>query len=526
MGTIAGYFSDPGKLVEWAARLSAGFRNRKGEAVKVSSVYVTLNPLNPALLARCAERCQPYARNTASDTDVLNRYWLGLDFDPVRPAGVSSTDAEHEAAIESARRVREWLRGMGWPEPVLADSGNGGHLLYRVNLPNTPEATELVRRVVDAVAAFHSGGGVEVDRRVYNAARVWKVYGTLAAKGDDLPERPHRLARLLEVPEALEMVPREALESVAALAPQPEVGGFRGGANAAGFDVGEWLRAHGVEIRSEKPWNGGRLWVLRRCPWNPEHANLSAFVFQDAAGRVTAKCHHNSCSGKGWVDLRDAVEGPGWRESRRLPDSSASSFYLDGPIYAPENWKVLCICRDWREARHLAAQGNAVVVARKDGSLPPGAAKLVAEAREIKTVGFTQEEAQNLAWALYPLRVMRQASVATSGTALDPAPASEPVTEASAAGLVQETPGGTRVPPVIPEPPPEQDDISPFGFALSDLSEVVDAGPGSPADSPGQVGDAAAEDVGKPAKVGQYPFDPATEAYLLEMRSRCLRLGQ
>ncbi|MEW5763211.1 MAG: hypothetical protein AB1776_08440, partial [Bacillota bacterium] len=41
-----------------------------------------------------------------------------------------------------------------------------------------------------------------------------------------------------------------------------------------------------------------------------------------------------------------------------------------------------------------------------------------------------------------------------------------------------------------------------------------------------QVGDAAAEDVGKPAKVGQYPFDPATEAYLLEMRSRCLRLGQ
>lgn len=226
-------------------------------------------------------------------------------------------------------------------------------------------------------------------------------------------------------------------------------------------------------------------------------------------------------------DVEKCVRSVARREARKPPRPVPANFWLGGPVYAPEGWKSLVICRDWREARRLAAQGNAVVVARKDGSLPPGAAKLVAEAGEVKTAGFTQEEVRKLAWALYPLRVMRQAVAATDGTAaLDSAPAPEPVTEASASGLVQEMPGGTRVPPVIPEPAPEQDDTSPFGFSLADLPQVVDAGPGTRSDPPAQVGDAAQETAENAAQVGRYPFDPATETYLAAMRERCVRLGQ
>jgi len=35
---------------------------------------------------------------------------------------------------------------------------------------------------------------------VFNPARIWKLYGTVSRKGDSIPERPHRLARILEAP--------------------------------------------------------------------------------------------------------------------------------------------------------------------------------------------------------------------------------------------------------------------------------------------------------------------------------------
>jgi hypothetical protein len=55
--------------------------------------------------------------------------------------------------------------------------------------------------------------------------------------------------------------------------------------------------------------------VLPVCPWNPDHTNRSAFIVQQASGAIAAGCHHDGCQGKGWHDLRDAVE-PGWRDRK------------------------------------------------------------------------------------------------------------------------------------------------------------------------------------------------------------------
>lgn len=124
--TASGYFNDLVTLDKEAAKLDAqGF-----------TVYVTANPVAPALLARAENRVQRRPKATTSDRDVIRRHWLLLDFDPVRPAEVSSTDEEKKAALVRAREVREYLRSEGWPEPVMGDSGNGAHLLYRVDLPN------------------------------------------------------------------------------------------------------------------------------------------------------------------------------------------------------------------------------------------------------------------------------------------------------------------------------------------------------------------------------------------------------
>ncbi|MCL6478490.1 MAG: bifunctional DNA primase/polymerase [Peptococcaceae bacterium] len=104
-------------------------------------------------------------------------------------------------------------------------------------------------------------------------------------------------------------------------------------------------------------------------------------------------------------------------------------FRLDGPVYTPPGWHTLVICRDWAEARKLAAQGNAVAVCRKDGSLPPEAAQLVATASDIKTAGFSSEEARRLAWELYPLRLVRAATEGTAALKPEPEPAPDPQPE-------------------------------------------------------------------------------------------------
>lgn len=189
-GTVSGYFDDWSKLAEAAARWDG----------KAPGIYVTLNPVKPDLLARAANRVKEYAKATTNDEQIVRRIWLPLDFDPVKDSGISATDEEHQAARARAEEVRDWLAGGGWPDPVFIDSGNGAHLLYRIELPNTPEATTLVTACLTALAFRFSDALVKLDLKVFNAARIWKLPGTMACKGDSTTERPHRRSQVLEYP--------------------------------------------------------------------------------------------------------------------------------------------------------------------------------------------------------------------------------------------------------------------------------------------------------------------------------------
>src|SRR5262249_43437765 len=115
-------------------------------------VYFTLNPIRRELLARRANRIDwAEEGELAKDKDVLARRWLLVDVDPVRDTHVSSTAEEKQRAYETVLAVRDHLRGLAWPDPVAADSGNGFHLLYRVDLP--ADDGGLVRRTLRALAA-------------------------------------------------------------------------------------------------------------------------------------------------------------------------------------------------------------------------------------------------------------------------------------------------------------------------------------------------------------------------------------
>jgi hypothetical protein len=218
-----------------------------------------------------------------------------------------------DATPNRARDCRAWLTGQGWPLPILADSGNGVHLLYRIDLPNDQAATARVKGVLESLAARFTDSAVEVDRPVFNAARICKRYGTLSAKGDSTPQRPHRISRMLDVPDSVNVVPRELLEKLAAIAdPQPERASHAA-VPVFGLNIQNWLLEHGFNVTKTKDYNlgdrHGTLYEIAPCPWRPEEKGGGAWIIQWDDGTVTAGCHNAKCIGRGWPDLLAVAEG-------------------------------------------------------------------------------------------------------------------------------------------------------------------------------------------------------------------------
>ena len=172
--------------------------------------YWCLNPIRNGTAVCITEAGRGRA---TSDKDVLHRDWLLVDADPVRPAGVSSTKTEKLSALQTLVVTAEYLKSKGWGWPLVADSGNGYHALYRVALPSHDKG--LVKQVLRSLSARFDNDAAEIDTTVYNASRICRLYGTKNSKGEDTPERPHRYAKLLRTGDG-KPVAKELLEVVAA----------------------------------------------------------------------------------------------------------------------------------------------------------------------------------------------------------------------------------------------------------------------------------------------------------------------
>ena len=123
-----------------------------------------------------------------------------------------------------AEAVREWLASeLSFPAPVLCSSGNGFHLHYQIDLPADDESRDMVKNCLRALAAKFDDDAVTIDTKVFNAARICKLYGTMARKGDHTDHRPHRMSEILEAPEQLECVSVFGLLELSQMAPPEKV---------------------------------------------------------------------------------------------------------------------------------------------------------------------------------------------------------------------------------------------------------------------------------------------------------------
>lgn len=173
-------------------------------------IYYALNPV-PADLNR-----------QVTSKDVLRRRWLLIDVDRDKTEAKDhpATDEEHERARLYALRLKAILAGYGWPEPILIDSGNGLHLLYRIDLPNPPEranlSQQLLKAFLDALAFRHPSPDGLIGTECHDARRIAKMPGTWARKGTPSALRPWRMARLVEVPAFIEVVQPELIRDTIA----------------------------------------------------------------------------------------------------------------------------------------------------------------------------------------------------------------------------------------------------------------------------------------------------------------------
>ncbi|MFC1970960.1 hypothetical protein ACFLV0_03375 [Chloroflexota bacterium] len=187
--------------------------------------------------------------------DILRRQWFFLDIDPVRPSGISSTEEEREAVLATLTSVTSFLSSAGLPEPVTAMSGNCYYALYRIDLPNTAEATAIIKAVLESIASRFDTPAVRIDTSVHNASRIVAVIGTMKRKGDSTSERPHRRSTLVSVPEHLDIVLEDLLRALADQTPQASKLSPSLIDNKVGHErsLQETLEQKGVKYRTHPP---------------------------------------------------------------------------------------------------------------------------------------------------------------------------------------------------------------------------------------------------------------------------------
>ena len=294
---VSGYYND-------YERLSRDIEPFDGKA----NIYVTINPCVPDLLARAANRLQFGAKVATSDKDILWDLWFMFDVDPVRPAGISSTEAELNAAIAKRDEIADFFSP--WVSVVKGMSGNGGHGLIRLpGYPNSEETRRAKERLTRFLSERFSDEEISVDNTVFNLSRIWKMYGTQAYKGDSIPSRPHRRSYL-------EIAPAEPFDLYAHLDEiiPPEYSRYEQDYTAGSGDypllnvqsyLNTWCGAWRMRVK-----DGVRWYQLKICPLHTDYDGheWECGICQFPNGKMGAKCMHDPAYG--WQEFKAVLGDP------------------------------------------------------------------------------------------------------------------------------------------------------------------------------------------------------------------------
>ena len=328
----AGWFDSPDMLVNAAIHY---------HKMNPNGIYVTINAVHSACLARTGNKMEERRRDTTSDRDIIRRHWLPIDLDPVRPSGVSTTNEELKHALDAAAAVaRDLETARKFPSGLRAHSSNGVHLLYRIDLPNDDVSREIVKGCLAALAKQFDSPEIKVDTGLFNAARILKFWGTATRKGKHTPDRPHRLSKLwtarnfadvgIVTPTQLRDLagqpaarPRKSRpkkgKTVAKAAAESQAS--RADSREFKFDLDAWIERHGIRVIRTEPFDGsGVRYILEHCLFDDSHVGTSAILGRAPSGAIFYRCQHQSCSGRDWSDAKALFSDSGPQVPGKAPE--------------------------------------------------------------------------------------------------------------------------------------------------------------------------------------------------------------
>lgn len=209
--TVSGYYDHA--HLDVMARDALKLTTRGVDSTPAPGVYFVINPIKPQLLARRANRYEiAEAGSLTTDQDIVSRRWILIDVDPVRVSSISASDQEKGYAEDVSLAVYQHLKEQGWAKPIVVDSGNGWHLYYRVELP--VDDGGLVKSLLHALAARFDNDHAKIDTTVFNPSRISKLPGTKSRKGDDVSDRPHRWSVVWDIPDQINITPRDVIQQI------------------------------------------------------------------------------------------------------------------------------------------------------------------------------------------------------------------------------------------------------------------------------------------------------------------------
>lgn len=291
--TYSGYFTDVNTLLNEIRKYDN------------CNIYFTLNAINPACYDREQhDRFVTKPKSTTSDNDIVGRDWILIDIDTKKPSDTNSTDEEKEMAKEVVNNVFKFLRDEGFEKPVVCDSGNGFHLLYKIAMKNSNENTTICKEFLQVLDMLFSNPNVEIDCTTHNASRVCKLYGTFSRKGSNTKKRPQRESKILRIPDEIKITPNEYFAKVAAMLPKPEQPSKSNYYSNEKFDLEAFLNKHHIAVRNIVRTSSFTKYILDECPFNSSHRAPDSAIFEMSNGGLGFKCLHSSCSQYTWKDFR------------------------------------------------------------------------------------------------------------------------------------------------------------------------------------------------------------------------------
>ena len=269
------------------------------------ALYFTLNKIDDACDSREQhDKISTKVKATTSDNEILSRKWCLIDVDCEKPSDTNSTNEEKELAKVVVNNVYKFLRDEGFEKPVICDSANGYHLLYKQDMQSTPANTEVMKKFLQVLDMYFSNEKVKIDCSTYNASRICKLYGTYSRKGSNTKDRPQRMSYILQVPTEVKITPNEYFEKVASYLPEPEKKDRFNNYGASSFDLDEFIKEHDIKVAKIEDGKDYRKYVLEECPFCSAHKAPDSALFKMKDGGYGFKCLHNSCSQYTFKDFR------------------------------------------------------------------------------------------------------------------------------------------------------------------------------------------------------------------------------